>query len=475
MSNASSMKSFWQRATAPSAALDDDQRQKMYNIIVLNLIILLLVSFVTLSDAVIDSLSGESFQLVGPPLIAIPLVLTGYLLGRSKYYLVAAYWSLAIPTVTVAFLLLTATVPDPGEVITILNYMILSIIASGLFLDVRGTVITGIFTILIAIATFSLTQPAGTSLPPNFVVFMIAVTGTVAAINRLKDQYLEQLQTTQAELLELNETLEQRVDERTIELKAARDEALAARRIADENSRLKSEFLATMSHELRTPMNAIEGFTGIILARMGGAEYNEKTGRYLEKIKSNSKRLLGLINDFLDLSRIESGRYELADLPVKLQALANQWHQNLSVLAEKKGLDFVLHVDPNLPATVYGDEESLSKIVVNLVGNAVKFTEEGSVTLSLENHGSELLLQITDTGIGIPPHAREFIFEEFRQVDQSSKRQHGGTGLGLAIVQRLTREMGGTITLESEVGSGSTFTVQIPIRTEQSVVEGVVQ
>jgi signal transduction histidine kinase len=111
--------------------------------------------------------------------------------------------------------------------------------------------------------------------------------------------------------------------------------------------------------------------------------------------------------------------------------------------------------------------------VINLVGNAIKFTEQGLVKLSLQKHDQVMVLQVSDTGMGIPPHAREYIFEEFRQVDQSSKRQHGGTGLGLAIVQRLVRAMNGTVTLESEVGVGSTFTVQIPIATEQLALEGV--
>jgi len=257
--------------------------------------------------------------------------------------------------------------------------------------------------------------------------------------------------------------------------KKARDEALAAMRIADENSRLKSEFLSTMSHELRTPMNAIEGFTGIMLKRMAGTDYNEKSERYLQKIKSNSQRLLALINDFLDLSRIESGRLELANLPFSPAEMAQRWQESLSVLAEDKGLTFNIEVDPNLPQTVYGDDESISKIAINLVGNAIKFTEEGSVSVKLEHNNDVMKLEVADTGMGIPPHAQEFIFEEFRQVDQSTQRKHGGTGLGLAIVQKLAREMGGTVTLQSEVGVGSTFTVLFPIRTidEQLVLEGV--
>ncbi len=283
------------------------------------------------------------------------------------------------------------------------------------------------------------------------------------------NQMAGDIQTRQSQLVELNHTLEDRVAERTSDLKIARDEALAAQRIANENSRLKSEFLSMMSHELRTPMNAIEGFTGIMLKRMAGVEYNDKAERYLKKVQSNSHRLLGLINDFLDLSRIESGRLELANLPMSPKDMAQKWQENLSVLADNKNLVFDVSVDPNLPETIFGDEESISKIAINLVGNAIKFTETGSVTLSLQQQGQQMAIEVHDTGVGIPPHARDFVFEEFRQVDQSSKRKHGGTGLGLAIVQKLAREMGGTVTLQSEVGVGSTFTVLLPIQAEREL------
>lgn len=245
----------------------------------------------------------------------------------------------------------------------------------------------------------------------------------------------------------------------------------AAKRLAEENSRLKSEFLATMSHELRTPMNAIEGFTSIMLSRMGGVEFNDKAERYISRVNVNSKRLLQLINDFLDLSRVESGRLELACQPFSPGELAKRWQTEIGILAEKKNLGFELLLDPDLPNVVYGDEESISKVALNLLGNAIKFTEQGKVTLRLANGGDMWRIIVSDTGIGIPPHAREYIFEEFRQVDQTSKRKYGGTGLGLAIVQKYTRSMGGMVTLQSEVGVGSTFTVSLPIQPADRRVE----
>ncbi len=255
-------------------------------------------------------------------------------------------------------------------------------------------------------------------------------------------------------------------EELLVKLEKTVSDLQIATRIANENARLKSEFLATMSHELRTPMNAIEGFTSIMLSGMGGVEYNAKTSRYIERVNANSKRLLALINDFLDLSRIKSGRLELAEMPFSPRQLAENWQEEIGVLAQNKNLQLEVEIDPEVPETVNGDEEAVSKVALNLLGNAIKFTESGSVSLKLESDDENWRIVVSDTGIGIPLHAREFIFEEFRQVDQSSKRLYGGTGLGLAISQRFVRSMGGTITVKSEVGQGSVFTVSLPQKQE---------
>jgi signal transduction histidine kinase len=176
--------------------------------------------------------------------------------------------------------------------------------------------------------------------------------------------------------------------------------------------------------------------------------------------------LLALINDFLDLSRIESGRMELVNQPISPTKLVDKWKTQVGVLAEQKKLEFVIEIDPQLPPEILGDEDALSKIAVNLLSNAFKFTSQGQVSLNLARQEETWSIEVTDTGIGIPPHAREYIFEEFRQVDGSSKRQFGGTGLGLAIVQKLARLMGGNVSLKSEMGKGSTFTVVLPLQAQ---------
>lgn len=257
---------------------------------------------------------------------------------------------------------------------------------------------------------------------------------------------------------ELTASLEKRVSQRT-------DELAAATREAKEANRLKSEFLATMSHELRTPLNAIEGFSSIMLSGMG-VELSDRAENMVSRISANSKRLLHLVNDILDISRVEAGRMEINPEPLSPQFLVEKWEHEVSVLAQEKHLEFNVTFDPRLPEVIYHDEFALSKITINLLSNAFKFTTDGEVTLELLRQGDDLQIVVADSGVGIPFHAQEYIFEEFRQVDGSTTRKFGGTGLGLALVQKLVRTMDGTIRLDSEPGIGSVFTVTLPLNEE---------
>ncbi len=248
----------------------------------------------------------------------------------------------------------------------------------------------------------------------------------------------------------------ERVETRTQEL-------VVANALAKESARLKSEFMATMSHELRTPLNAMLGFSGILLEGMGG-EIDEEATHMIERIDSNSRRLLSLINDVLDIAKIEAGRMEMVYTPVEPQALARQWKNQMSVLAEQKNLTFETVIAQALPTQLYADQERLSQVAVNLLSNAFKFTEKGCVKLTLRPEGESFVLEVSDTGIGIPPHALNYIFDEFRQLDGSSRRAYGGSGLGLAIVRNLCRMMDGNIRVVSAVGEGSTFIVTLPLK-----------
>jgi signal transduction histidine kinase len=257
-------------------------------------------------------------------------------------------------------------------------------------------------------------------------------------------------------LSELNANLEQRVEERTQQLQ----KAIA---VAEENARVKSQFLANMSHELRTPLNAILGFTGIMMEGMGG-EIDSDARYMIKRIQSNSSRLLELIDGVLDLAKIEAGRIDILSVPFSPRELADRWKAEIGVLAQQKNLQFEVKVDPELPDMLMGDEARLSQIALNLLSNAVKFTAAGSVKLNIGVKEDQWTIQVSDTGIGIPPHALNYIFEEFRQADGSTTRMYGGSGLGLAIVRNLCLMMNGTVRVSSQVGKGSTFTVTLPMQ-----------
>ncbi|MEL6405352.1 MAG: ATP-binding protein [Chloroflexota bacterium] len=243
----------------------------------------------------------------------------------------------------------------------------------------------------------------------------------------------------------------------------ANTELAHARKQAEDATRLKSQFLATMSHELRTPLNAIIGYTEIQLAGMTG-DLNDEQRDYQARVLTNADHLLNLINDVLDISKIEAGRLELVHKPFVLPDWLNSVDAQMRVLAEEKGLDFVVEIDERMPDRIFGDPARVRQVVINLLSNAVKFTEVGHIRLQIRKHGRDAWkIIVGDTGIGIPPHMQETIFEEFRQVDASSRRKAGGTGLGLAIVRKLVLTMGGNVRVNSQLGEGSTFTITLPL------------
>ncbi|HEX4459293.1 MAG TPA: ATP-binding protein, partial [Polyangia bacterium] len=241
--------------------------------------------------------------------------------------------------------------------------------------------------------------------------------------------------------------------------RAKRVEEERAREI-EEAARLKSEFLANFSHEIRTPLNGIIGYTDL-LTREEGARLTPHGRRDLNVIKSNAKTLLSLINDILDLSKIEAGRVEVVRERVDIATLADECAMTVREYLKGKDVQLSVRVDERA-RWAFTDALKIRQILLNLMSNAAKFTESGEIVAEIEGDGDALRIIIEDTGIGIPADQVAHIFEKFRQVDGSATRKVGGTGLGLAIVRELSKVMGGNIEVHSVVGRGSRFTVRLP-------------
>ena len=287
-----------------------------------------------------------------------------------------------------------------------------------------------------------------------------SATDEIGQLSRAFDQMTERLKAVTVSRDELRKEVRERkraeeaLEERSAELAIAKERAEAA-------DRLKSAFLATMSHELRTPLNSIIGFTGIVLQGLAGPLNDEQT-KQLNMVRTSGRHLLALINDVLDLSKIEAGEVEIVKEEFAVPGVIDKVVETVSPLAGQKGLELAVTLSPEV-GQIYSDRRRVEQILLNLVNNAVKFTERGRVRIEGAIVDEYLQVSVEDTGIGIKPEDMGTLFQTFRQIQTVSTRDHEGTGLGLSICKKLVTMLGGEIWAESEWGVGSTFAFTLPI------------
>lgn len=448
-------RSVWDTLTQPAPALIETDKPRARLLAAVLLIFFPLAAVAVFLNPLTNLLAGRE---AAPPtagtLVALGLIAIGYVFSRSRYYSVGAWMAVIVPLAAVLIPILSA-----GAVTSIvpLFFLSISVIMAGLLLTSRETLIMGI-----AVAVLVLLLPqapvTGTGASPNSSAFsfILVTTAITALVGRSRENFVRLLVKSQADLQHsLTQTEE------------ARLQAEASRERAERSDQVKSAFLASMSHELRTPLNSIINFTRFVADGDTG-EVNAEQKDLLNEVIGSGVHLLNLINDVLDMSKIEAGSLNLfIEDNVNLESLLNSTLSTGRSLLTDKSVKLEKHIDENLPL-IRADRQRILQILLNIMSNACKFTQQGEIVLSATRKKDEIVISIKDTGPGIAPEDEAVVFQAFKQTS-TGLRQAGGTGLGMPIAKNLTEAHGGRMWLESQLGKGTTFYVALPVKSESLV------
>lgn len=435
---------IWADLTAPAVGLSLSQQQRARLLASVTFVLMPVAGFAIFSVPITNFLrNGTLTAPLVPPLIAWVLIFIAYVLSRTIYYRWGALVVIGVPFIATVGIAFTSSglVTNP----TIFFFMSLSITLASLLLTARDTVITGVIAVVL-IAVVSGAKAATGTIDAAAMSFAMIITVTSSLVSSIRDRNLQSLEISQREL-----------QEQVIETRQARERA-------EQSDKVKSAFLASMSHELRTPMNAIINFTRYVAKGSLGA-VNEEQAETLGEVVDSAKHLLNLINDVLDMSKIEAGSLNLfVEDNIELHSILDNVMSVGKSLTVEKSVELRLEAPDDLP-TLRGDRQRILQILLNIMSNACKFTDSGTITLRARRVGSEVELSIQDTGGGIAPEDQADVFQPFKQTT-SGLRRGGGTGLGMPISKNLAEAHGGRLWLESEINKGSTFTVALPIKSE---------
>jgi signal transduction histidine kinase len=436
-----------------SADPDDARRRQLLNILLIGVGIIAFLGIVAIGVAsVIGALGGEDAVRL---LSGLSIALLGFIL----LFLINRYVSGTLAgALFVAFLIAVIGFSDDPQMVvegrTLFLFAIPILVASVVLPSWGSFIAAGLSSVLIAVIAISIRPGYVPPLPTMFGFFAIALVAWLSA---------RSLENALQELRAINAELDQRVEDRTRELREANAQLAEANEHLRELDRLKSRFVSMVSHELRTPLTGIQGFAEMIQAEVYGP-ISDQQDKALKRILVNTTQLISIVNDLLDQARIEAGQLSIRYESFSPHALADDLHSTMLLLAKAHNLTLETEVAPDVPEYLVGDRHRLHQILVNLINNAIKFTKEGGIELIFYRPDEEnWAFDVIDTGPGIPEDSVADIFEPFRQLDGSSTRRHKGVGLGLAIVKQLVELMEGSIIVESELGKGTTFTVTLPI------------